>query len=262
MTNGIPGFWDVGPPDPLPVEATWRDFVRSIEGSVIEDLVPPPRDFQNADFLFPKDAVVAELKEIHTEFSQSTSFKKGLHLLMTRLVKEKPEWRPALLGGDGTYPDWFPREFARIFRPALGRILKKANSQIKETKEKFNITSPTGVLLLVNEEFTSIDPTLICALVCDILANSYSSISAMVYVTVNRYVKIPGSNEPKLLWVPCYAPNAGNELVNFINTLGAKWGDFLEEKIGPFTSRIVTGDSTMLLNSKAIVHPELPVLKR
>jgi hypothetical protein len=69
VRNEIPGFWKEGPHKPLLVEATWRDFVRSVGGSVIEDLVPEPRDFQNADFLFPNESVVAELKEVETEFT-------------------------------------------------------------------------------------------------------------------------------------------------------------------------------------------------
>lgn len=53
-----------GPHTPLPVEATWSDFVRSVGGEVVEDLVPEPRTFANADFLFREQGVVAELKEI------------------------------------------------------------------------------------------------------------------------------------------------------------------------------------------------------
>jgi hypothetical protein len=181
---------------------------------------------------------------------------------MQRLVKEDPDWRPVLFGGDGSHPDWFNREFVRIFRPPLSRILKKANNQIKETKAKFNIASPTGVALLVNDGFTSISPFMIRALACNILANSYSSVDAMIYMTVNRYVEISGSDEPQLIWAPSYGPNASEELLNFINMLGSQWFDFLENKIGSFSSRTITDDPTILLNSKAIAHPDLRTLKR
>lgn len=261
MRKEIPGFWQGGAHFPVPVEGTWRDFVRSVNGSIVEDLIPQPRQFQNADFLFADDSVVAELKEIETEFSLSPSFEKGFDQLMQRLVEEQPDWRPTLFGGDGIYPDWFHREFIRIFRPPLSRILKKANSQIKETKAKFSISSPTGVLLLVNDGFTSISPFLIRALACDILSNSYSSIDALVYLTVNRHVEVASSDEPKLVWAPSYSSKASDDLVKFIDTLGAQWFDFLEKITGPFTSRTVTDDSTFFKNSKAIVHPDLPTFK-
>ena len=262
LRNEIPGFWKDGPHDPFPVEATWREFVRSVGGQVIEDLVPEPRNFQNADFLFNEQGVVAELKEIETEFSLSPAFANGFDRIMQRLVEEDPDWRPSLFGGNSATPSWFNVELIRIFRPAISRILKKANNQIKETKAKFNIKSPTGVLLLVNDGFTSTSPFMVRALACDILANSYSSIDALVYLTVNRYVEIAGSDEPKLLWVPSYGPNAGDDLVKFIDTLGGQWFDFLESKIGPFTSRTSLDDSSVLLNSQVIAHPDLPKLKK
>lgn len=262
MRTEIPGFWQGGPHEPIQVESTWRDFVREVGGSVVEDMIPEPRDFQNADFFFSETSVVAELKEIETEFSSSPSFMKGFDEIMLRLVAENPDWRPVLFGGDGSSPEWFNESFLRIFRPALSRILKKANNQIKETKKKFGVSSATGVLILVNDGFTSVSPFLIRSLLCQILVNSYSSIDALIYMTVNRYVEVTGVDEPQLVWMPSYGPNADDKLVSFVDDLGGKWFEFLERKIGPFTSRTVTDDATIMLNSSAITHPALPVLKR
>lgn len=147
----IPGFWDVGPHDPIDVEATWREFVRSVDGDVIEDLVPQPKTFENADFLFQAVPAVAELKEIKTEFEKSDAFKAGYLQLIERLMSEVLDWRPPLLGGNGDYPEWFSREVIRLSRPPIQRILKKANSQIKETKKHFKIGDPTGILVFVND---------------------------------------------------------------------------------------------------------------
>jgi hypothetical protein len=261
IKHEIPGFWQGGPHEPFPVEAAWRDFVRSTGGAVVEDLVPQPRNFENADFVFLNDSVVAELKEIETEFTASSSFSKGFHSLMTRLVEENSNWRPELFGGDGVYPAWFHNEFLRIFRPPLQRIIKKANKQIRETKQHFNITSPKGVLFLVNDGFTSISPGLVFSLACELLVHSFTSIDVLVYLTVNRYVEIAGSDEPKLLWVTSYSTRGSDELAEFIDNLGRRWFDFLDSRIG-LTSRTETQDLGFLNNSTAIVHPELPPLKR
>lgn len=262
LSNEIPGFWQGGPHDPFPVEPAWREFVRSVGGKVVEDIVPEPRNFQNADFLFPDQAVVAELKEIETEFTASSAFNKEFDRLMTKLVAENPSWRPVLFGGNSETPAWFNGEFVRIFRPALSRIIKKANRQIKETKEKFGITSHTGVLILVNDGFTSINPFIVRALASDILAHSYSSVSAFVYQTVNRYVSIEGDDEPKILWAPSYHSDAPDELVNFIDKLGGQWFDYIEAKAGPFTSRTQLDAATGPLNAQVIEHPNLPKLKK
>lgn len=262
MHQEIPGFWQGGPHEPIHVEDAWRDFVRSIGGTVVEDVIPEPRTFENADFAFLSKSIVAELKEIETEFSSTAAFEKGFSLLMRRLFAENPDWRPALFGGDDDYPEWFHSDFVRIFRPPLQRILKKANKQICETKEHFEINLPSGTLLLVNDGFTSISPALVRGLAGDILTHSFSSIDCCIYLTVNRYVAIGGSDEPKLLWAPMYSDRASDELVEFINALGRQWFDFLELRVGPFTSRTETENSDLLQGSESIVHPDLPQRER
>jgi hypothetical protein len=256
----IPGFWDTGPHDPIDVEATWREFVRSVDGEVIEDLVPHPRSFENADFLFQAVPAVAELKEIKTEFEKSVAFKTGYSQLIRRLMDEDPDWRPKLLGGNGDSPEWFAREVIRLFRPPIQRILKKANSQIKETKKHFKIDNPTGILVFVNDGFTALEPHFVQGVACDLLVSSYSSIDCFLYITVNRYVEVDGSDVPRLLWMPKYSDRAPDSLPAFVDELGRSWDDFLETKIGPFTvprEEIPQGDGRVgTILSRAIVLPE------
>lgn len=51
-------------------------------------------------------------------------------------------------------------------------------------------------------------------------------------MTLNRYVEIEGSNEPKLIWCPIYSNRVDDSFVDFIDNLGRSWFDFLEKKIG------------------------------
>jgi hypothetical protein len=250
----IPGFWDIGPHKPLPVEATWDEFVQGVGGQRISELLPKSPDFDNADYLFESARVVAELKEVETEFARATAFRNGFDGLMKRLVAENPSWKPELFGGSGEYPKWFYPAFVRLFRPPVSRVLKKANRQIRETKEYLGKSSPTGVLLFVNDGFTTLGPDLVQALVCNLLTNSYSSIDCFVYMTVNRYVGIKGSDVPRLLWAPTYSDRGGDSLPQFINDLGRKWFKFLENKIGSFTiDNWETEDHDAIRGSKAIV---------
>lgn len=255
MTD-IPGFWKDGPHDPIKVEATWRDFVRTIGGTVVDDVMPQPLEIENADFVFLDASVVAELKEIETEFSAAPAFRKGFDMLMHKLVTEDPEWRPILFGGTAQQPAWFTSEFVRLFRPPISRILKKANRQLRETKAHFGIDAPMGILLLVNDGFTSIGPDLIRALTSDLLLHSYSSIDCCIYLTVNRYVGIAGSDEPKLIWAPTYSDRASVRLVSFVDDLGRNWFNYLEQIIGPFTSRAeIPQEANPLRGAKSIVLP-------
>ena len=252
----IPGFWATGPHDPLPVETTWQEFVCRAGGDVVSVLLPEPRTFENADFIFKEAGVLAELKEIETEFSQSDAFRKGFDELMNRVLGEDPDWKPLLFRGTGAYPAWFHAEFVRLFRPPISRVLKKANRQLRDTKKHFGINSATGVLVLTNDGFTAIGPELVRALATQLLVSSYSSIDCLVYITVNRYVELQGSDVPRLMWAPTYSDRAPDFLVTFIDELGRKWFDFLEGKIGPFTARdIEPVDRNSLRGSRSIMLP-------
>lgn len=252
----IPGFWDIGPHDPLPVEQTWQEFVLWTGGDVVSWLLPEPRKFENADFMFRKVGVLAELKEIRTEFSKSEAFRNRYKELMDRILTEDPNWKPILFGGTGKYPAWFGSEFVRLFRPPISRVLKKANRQLRDTKKHFGIHSATGVLVLANDGFTAIGPELVRALAAQLLVHSYSSIDCLVYITVNRYVELQGSDIPRLMWAPTYSDRAPDSFVAFIDELGCKWFDFLEGKIGPFTARDTEpADSSSFRGSRSIVLP-------
>ena len=200
--------------------------------------------------------MVCELKEIQTEFLDTDKAYVGLEKLHERLFTENPKWKPKLLGGTEDYPPWFIEDFFRLARPSIARIIKKANVQIRETKNHFSITESTGVLIFVNDGFTGLPVDIVAALCGDILTQSYSSIDYFLYLTVNRYVEIVDSNKPKLLWVPSYSSRANDSLVDFIDDLGRKWFDFLEKEIGPFNSRTETSARDVLINSKAIILPK------
>lgn len=255
MEDSVDKFWDVGPHDHLDVETTWREFVKSQEGTVVEDILPNPRTFENADFLFRQQGVVAELKEIMTDFGSSQNFQKNYNDLMNLVVSENPDWKPILLGGEERYPDWFGERFIRLFRPPISRILKKANRQIRETKAHFGINECTGIILFVNDGFTSLGPQPIRSLAAQLLIDSYSSIDCFIYLTVNRYIVVPNSDVPRLLWAPTYSDRAPDWLVEFVDNLGSAWFEFLDEKIHFTEPNHKTQSSEILSGSYPLIIP-------
>ena len=252
----IPGFWKGGPHEPIAVEAAWREFVRSVGGSVVEELVGKQPVFENADFAFLQNGVVAELKEIETEFSNSQTFKSRLETLVADIEKEQADLPPLPADAEENLSGHMQSRFVRLFRPQLARILKKANRQIRETKAHFGIASNTGILLLVNDGFTSLSPLLIRAQVAELLVHSYTSIDCCIYLTVNRYVALRGSPEPVLLWAPVYSDRDPEWLIDFVNKLGSDWFAYLERTIGPFSSPIRESENDVFLQgSHSILLP-------
>ena len=137
----------------------------------------------------------------------------------------------------------------------LERILKKANGQIKDTRANTEFKDANGVLILVNDEFYSLEPRFIMAVLGDKLVHSYKAIDAFVYLTLNHYVDT-GDRYARLLWAPQYSERAPASLQSFINALGARWFEFLEEKLGPFDISTKTDDGSFLNVTRAIVPPK------
>lgn len=239
------------PHAPLPVEETIDNFVRSVGGVKISDELPTPPSFENADYLFRDAGVIIELKEVTTDFGKAGGVGDKLTSLLEKHYKDDPSWRPTLFGGGGHTKE-FILDFIRLFREPLGRILKKANSQIKSTKKNLPFENGIGVAMIVNDGFNSLEPHFVRAILSDILINSNSSIQCCIYMTVNTYVDVPGSDYANLLWIPFYADSAPESLVNFIDNLGASWLNHLESVIGPFDTYSKTSDSSFLNNSKAL----------
>ena len=242
------------PHTPIEVEAAFDKFIESQGGIKISSVISPSPDFDNADYFLRSNSVVAELKELQTELEKSQSYNKGLRLLLNRAWAESPDWRPGLLGGRGHQPAWFNHDYIKIFKPHISRILKKANRQIRETKQKFDITTNAGLLLFVNDHFTHIPPQLTFSLICNLLQHSYSSIDCIVYFTVNRYVAIPGSKLANLIWMPAYSDKAEPWLCEFVNEFGAKWFENIQVKIGPFDESVQSDDSDFMNNASYIKH--------
>jgi hypothetical protein len=221
--------WIDRPDHNLDVEDTWKEFVRLQEGKVLSDDFGTSPDFANADFWFDKDQVVIELKEIQTEFLDKKRDE------ITKLIK-KDVRESNLSFSDAincNFSDNFNMEYIRLVRPAIARILKKANKQIKETKQYLGNPNARGVVVVVNDGFTSISARITFRLICNILANSNKSIDGFVLMTVNSYVAIESSDTPATIWVPCYSPGFEHtSLPDFINDLGREWRKFIQTKTG------------------------------
>lgn len=239
------------PHTPLDIEGTIDRFVKSIGGIKISDELPSPPPFENADYLFRESEVIIELKEITTEFGESDRVRDNFIYLHEKHYDNDPKWRPALFGGDG-YSKAFVTDFIRLFREPLGRILKKANSQIKSTKTNLPFEHGLGVVMIVNDGFNSLEPYFVRALLSNILLNSNSSIQCCIYMTVNTYVEVPGSEYANLIWAPAYSEKIPHTLVDFIDDLGAKWFTHLELLVGPFDNSVKTSNHSILNGSKTI----------
>ncbi len=238
------------PHTPIAVEKTFDEFIRSYGGQRVADLIPANPNFENADYLFLADNIVAELKEITTEFHLAEGHYQKLYEVFCDLERtNKMTWADVEAGR-------FPREFrvqqTRLFRPPIQRMLKKANRQIRATKDHLKLEAARGLILVVNDGFTSISPLWVKALIAESLVHSHKSIDAFVYLTVNTYVDLPSSEYANLIWTAAYNKSAPDSLVHFVDEIGRAWGKFLDTKIGPFDVSQETDNHDALIGSRVV----------
>ena len=215
-------------------ELTLDRFIKKLGGQKVSEIIPAA-SFENADYLFPQQKVIIELKTLESEFGDTNEFKSKLAALTERFAREGKLGGGSFLGKP--YPQEFVRAFIDLFRPPLARIAKKANRQIRQTKMQLNLGDARGVLLCVNDEFRGLEPQFIKGLFGRILHGSCSSIDGFIYHT-NHYVDIPSSEYAHLIWTTMYADGTPGSLVEFVDNLGRRWFDFCEAEGVPADERV------------------------
>lgn len=221
-------------------ENTFNAFVVSVGGQRI-DTLHPKLTFLNADYIFPAEKIIIELKTLETEVQKTDQFREKMGVVH-RKMHEKFNKTPMSLDPDVSAE--YLKAFIELFRAPLARIVKKANSQIKSTKQNLSYADHQGILLLINDSLKELTPRLMLATLARILNGSCSAIRAMIYLT-NHYVVMPGDEYGRVLWVPLYADAEGDGLVDFVNRLGAQWFDYCDSLGQPSDDRQVGPDISL-----------------
>jgi hypothetical protein len=212
------------------VEPLLNEFVTSIGGELVSELISANPDFENADYLFRSSRVVVELKSLQEDFAVPER-------LQNKIAKLWEKWfaEGSVKFGDIFRADELPREKRRLieklYSEPIRRVLKKANRQLRNTADKLGVNNPRNLLLIANDGLYSLEPEFIIRTIARLLQREFSSIHGFVYFTVNRYVDIPTDENARQLWVPLYSDSAPSDLSAFVNDLGAKWLIFSEIRL-------------------------------
>lgn len=121
-------------------EKTFDAFVESVGGKRI-DALHPNLTFPNADYIFPDDKVIIELKTLETEVQNSDQFRAKVTVVNRKLFAK---YKKTPLSLDSTVSLEYLKAFIELFRPPLARIIKKANSQIKNYQKQSGLLGLSG----------------------------------------------------------------------------------------------------------------------
>ena len=170
------------------------DFIRKQTGNT--------PTFENADYLFHSEKVVAELKCLTEDNTQSPN-----KLAKIKAAVEQYYADGKIKSTEVSEEAWksFPRhlqnDFYTILTTSIQRAADKANRQIRETKEQLGLKDYTGMLLIANDGLLNVPPAMFIQAVEKHVSPNCRHINYFVYLTANIFTKLKDVPAPSLFWI-------------------------------------------------------------
>jgi hypothetical protein len=213
-------------------ENTFRTVVKDLGG----ELVPEVNNVENADYFFPQDSVVIELKTLEEEARQEHGkalqklvddwIRRGLWLGYGRVNISLPDMRPECQA------EWLPLLLAPV-----ENVVKKANRQIRATKLAKDCPDARGLLVVANDgNLLHTSPKDYMNLVARVLSKKtqdrkprFPHIHGVVYFSYRI-----GSREEGLpFWVAGYTQKGGDPAMSaFQERLQHGWFSYVSKMTG------------------------------
>jgi hypothetical protein len=221
-------------PPRLHIESTFNEFVKEFGGELVSELVPNAQ-FDNADYFFRAENVVAELKCFEKDLLQERDFITKVNSLWDGwvhkgIVRDVPAGSTFTIN-TAALPLQCGREIYSLFKKPIEGAIKKASKQIKQTKEYLNVPNAASLLFLANDGNYSLESADIIYIASKILTHQFSTIDGFVYFTVNMRAMKPGYERDVNLWVPEYRGYI-EPLVKMVDRMAEAWARFYARKIG------------------------------
>jgi hypothetical protein len=217
------------------------EVVRAVGGQRVREIVGDNPPFDNADYLWTEASIVSEMKNLEKDFLSDPAVSNTMHEMYNSWLDEGRDV-PIMYGEGVLRTDQLPvectRELIGIFKDKLeSAVLRKANRQIRETKEKFNHPGALGLLLLSNEGNFAFDPAIVAYMLFHSLGSKFSSIEHVIFFSANLRVQTESSGSAPL-FASIRFPNRRQPTPEFLTRLGSRWFEALSaatgEKFPPF----------------------------
>ncbi len=204
------------------------EFIKKCNGYRVSELVELPKDNppDNADYYFPNENVIIELKILESDFVESK--KDELEQAKRECRKVVPITGKMMLGLEPGDVSGLVSKYIKILRKPLEQISAKANRQIRQTKILLDKPDAFGIVLYLNDGLYTLDPFPTIMLLNDPIERHFSSINGFVYFNFRRKAVMQNeADSGHFIWeTRCL--NCPDSLVKFVNNLGTRWWRYLE----------------------------------
>jgi len=242
------------------IESAFDEFVEEFGGEVILKHLPanPP---ENADYLFRNEMVIAELKCLQKDTIGSDDFQERLLDLYRQWERNGLITLAELLAiqrREKCLSEKCRHDLGELIKGPIEGVIKKANKQIKSSKQYFGLPEAKGLLLLASDGNYSIDPEGAAWVLQRILFDGFSAINEVVYFTVNMDVHFEGSEPYGPIWMHSYRMGKARISDVFQRRLMAGWVEFYGRKIGHFVPRTDLPNTEVAKKLRFQSHPRRP----
>jgi hypothetical protein len=215
------------PSTQINVEEALARVVKGAGGDLVSNLLTDRAKLpDNADYVFPEDNVIAELKRLERDHNESEIFRQKLtHLYQKLMLQGKV---PVIYGTRQielrNLPEESALKFVSLYREPIRQRISKANKQIKSTKRLLKMPDAFGLLILVHDGDYSITPESVLNLSSRCLnGNIFSSIHNLIYLSGNMVVTRPGDPMGYRVFLPAFRDANRSIAKDLIDKLNVGW---------------------------------------
>lgn len=224
-----------------PFEAVFHDFINWFGGEVL----PEAPDGHTADYLFQKENIIAELKTMTIDQTEDANRK------LTPYVEQwakKHNRMPEGTSVDGKFvvdlknmPPEIQEVWVKMLKAQAEDLIKQANRQIRDTKERMSMPNAKGMILIANEANVYHNhPDSYRRLMAEILRKRtqtgelrFNHIHAGVYFSLGA---VTSRDEGMYFWANLQMRRIPDEdltpIIKFQKALQQSWYKYIEERFG------------------------------
>lgn len=208
----------------IEIESEFNKIVPKLGGIRIDEIVGDSPVFDNADYLFSNHKTIAELKCLQEN-------KLDDPVLMERMENLWSKWeKQGHVNGDiperiqrDSIPDTCFQELYSLCSKSLKSVIKKANKQIRNTKNALKLSDHHGLLLLANDGNYALPPKTLLFFVAKILHHDFSEIEDFVIFSGNMLASAPDISNPCYIWLSGNTQRGPYVSPEFIEQMRIEW---------------------------------------
>jgi hypothetical protein len=243
------------------IPAVWQEHAKSSSpfSQILWDACVLPKNCPpiNADYVFHSERIIAELKCLADDNSDSIKRQEKLNALLDTNFNEGKIKTKIL--DESTWKD-FPlhlqRDIASLFSPSIRARIKKADIQIRETKANCGMNYYSGLLILANDGLVTMPPAAFIEVAMRYITNNLHHIDCFIYLTVNLFTRVEGMAMPVLFWMPMSLQKPSKISDTFLRNLFDNWRSRVDKKWGIKSFRREISDDDMEAFWKARHYPK------